>query len=211
MNQAPKTPNVRRMGILGGTFDPPHLGHLVAAERAMEALALQRVLFIPNGRPPHKEGANVTDGRHRYLMTVLATLEHPAFEVSRIELDRRGPAYTVDTLAALHEHHGPGVEFHFIVGADALLTLGSWRSPEMLLELCHLVGVARPGFDLARVPQVLGELYAKNAERIRLVEIPLLDVAAQTIRQRVADGRSIRFLVPELVRAYIEKHDLYDA
>lgn len=200
---------VRRLGVYGGTFDPPHMGHLVAAESVREQLGLDRVLFVPAGIPPHKNAGEVAPARHRYLMTVLATLGNPHFATSRFEIERAEPSYTVVTLRALKEEYGPEAELFFILGADALLELPTWREPAAVLELATMVAVTRPGYSLAPVAERLGDLYRVHQDRIVFVEVPALDIAATDIRERVRAGRSIRYLVPDMVREYIERHGLY--
>lgn len=200
---------VNRIGIFGGTFDPPHIGHLAAAEHVREAHNLDQVVFVPVGRPPHKEADNLTAARHRYLMTVLATLENPHFTVSRVEVERRGISYTVDTLRQLRAQFGEEHEFFFLIGADALSALLSWKDPEQILQMCRLLALARPGYALTDLPQKLGSLYTDNQERIIISEMPQIDVSARGIRQQLAQGASVRYWVPELVRSYIERFGLY--
>lgn len=198
----------KRIGVFGGTFDPPHLGHLVAAETVREVHDLDEVIFIPAGVPPHK-GAQVTAARHRFLMTVLSVVGHPDFTVSRIELDRPPPSFTVDTLRQLRSERDDIDELYFILGADALLELHTWKEPEEVLSLCRMVAVTRPGFSLEQLAARLGELYTRHRERILITTIPALDVSASDIRRRVREGRSIRYLVPDMVRDYILSNKLY--
>jgi len=187
---------------MGGTFDPIHHGHLVAAEEARVALELSRVLFIPAGRPWQKERHDVTAGSHRLAMTRLAIEDNPCFEVSTIELDREGLTYTIDTLRTVHEQH-PADDLYFITGADAMLQILTWKDPDEILELARFVAVTRPGHDL-------GDL-RERGERIVILEIPALAISSTDIRERVASGRPIRYLVPDQVRRYIDEQGLYGA
>jgi nicotinate-nucleotide adenylyltransferase len=196
----------RRLGLMGGTFDPIHHGHLAAAEECREALGLEHVVFVPNRQPPHKKSYPVTDAEHRYNMCVLATASNAYFSVSRVELSRPGPSYTVDTLRTFRAALGEEVELFFITGADAVLEILSWRAPDAILQECWLVAVHRPGFDLRRLEGVLG---AERAARIITVAMPGLDISSTELRRRVAAGRSIKYLTPEPVEAYIHKLGLY--
>jgi nicotinate-nucleotide adenylyltransferase len=194
------------VGIMGGTFDPVHLGHLVAAEEARVRFGLARVIFVPNGSPPHKKAYDVTPAERRYDMVVLATASNPAFEASRIELDRPGPSYTIDTLQAFRSQLGPGARLHFITGADAVLELLTWREPERILQSCELIAVTRPGYDLRRLGEALGpDLLA----RIHTLEVPAVDISSTELRKRAAAGESLRYLTPHPVVRYIVAHNLY--
>lgn len=197
------------IGIFGGTFDPPHLGHLVAAETVREKHGLDEVIFIPSGVPPHKEAAGVTPSRHRFVMTALATLGHPHFITSRIEMERPPPSFTVDTLKQLAAEHDDDTDFYFIIGADALLQLPTWKQPDEVLRRCRMVAVTRPGFSYTHLGDSLGELYVEHADRILITEIPSMAIAASDIRERVESGQSIRYLVPDMVREYIATNNLY--
>jgi nicotinate-nucleotide adenylyltransferase len=194
----------QRVGLMGGTFDPIHNGHLVAAEEARVALKLERVLFIPAGRPWQKERPSVSSADHRLAMTKLATADNDEFEVSGIEIEREGPTYTIDTLRTVGEEH-PGAELHFITGADATLEILTWKDPEEALKLATFVAVTRPGHDLGKLAS-LG-----YRDRIVVLEIPALAISSTDIRRRVAEGRPIRYLVPESVRLYIDEKGLYRA
>lgn len=198
----------RRVGILGGTFDPVHIGHLAAAEAAREALGLERVVFIPAGRPPHKDPAGITPAEHRYRMTVLATAGNPRFRVSRIEIDRPGPSYTVDTLRELAGRL-PGCGLVFITGVDSFLDVASWKDAGELFRLSEFAVVSRPGFDGGALERVLAGLEEWQRARVHAVGAAGLDVSSRDLRERVRAGRSIRYLVPEAVLAYIEHYGLY--
>jgi nicotinate-nucleotide adenylyltransferase len=194
----------RRIGVMGGTFDPIHLGHLVAAEEARWQFDLDQVVFVPAGRPWQKP-VGVTPAEDRYLMTVLATASNPAFTVSRLEIDQPGPTYTVDTLRRLQAEQPDGTCLYFIIGADAVLQLLTWKEPDQVLAQAEFIAATRPGYDLDRlVRQVPGA-----GGRVHRMEIPALAISASDIRARVARGASIRYLVPDGVARYIDEHGLY--
>jgi len=193
-----------RLGIMGGTFDPIHYGHLVAAEEARAQLGLDLVMFVPCRQPPHKKSYQVTDAEHRYAMAVCATCTNPYFVASRIELERPPPSYTMDTLRQLHAKC-PSAELLFITGADAVRELLTWREPEQVVALCRLVAVTRPGYDLAGLERELGDL----AREVSTIEAPGVNISSTQMRERVAQGRPIKYLTPSAVAAYIVKHGLY--
>jgi nicotinate-nucleotide adenylyltransferase len=194
-----------RLGIMGGTLNPVHMAHLVIAEVAREAFSLDRVIWMPPGDPPHKDDRDMASQEHRYAMTLLATESHPQFEVSRLEIEREGPSYTLDTLRHFHAEVGPD-ELYFIAGADTVLDLPNWHRPDDVIRSCRFVAACRPGYDLDRMRQVLPPSYIA---RIEPLEVPAVDISSTEIRRRVRDGRSIRYLVPEAVEEYIRKHGLY--
>ncbi len=198
---------VRRLGVMGGSFNPIHLGHLMAAEFAREAFRLDAVLFVPNRYSPFKAPEAVAPAEDRYLMVALAVHDHPAFRASRIEVDRPGPSYTVETLRRLSEEY-PSAELYFITGLDAILELPRWKDPQEILRLAQIVAVSRPGHTPDEAEWALDADWKK---RIRILEVPTLSVSATEIRARIAAGRSIRYLVPEPVRAYLEETGLYRA
>lgn len=200
---------VKRIGVFGGTFDPPHVGHLAAAEHVRQVHHLDQVIFVPAGRPPHKSGDRLTAARHRYLMTVLATLENPYFTVSRVEIERRGVSYTVDTLRQLRSDFGEEHEYFFLIGYDALNTFHTWKSPEQILQMCRLVALARPGYSLEGLPKTLGSLYTDYHDRFIITEMPQFDVSSREIRRQIAQGISVRYRIHELVLNYIERFGLY--
>ena len=190
----------RRVGIMGGTFDPIHHGHLVAASEVASLYGLHEVIFVPTGQPWQKSERDVSDSEHRYLMTVIATASNPRFWVSRADIDRSGPTYTIDTIrdmAALR----PDAELFFITGADALAQILSWKDAEEALTLAHFVGVTRPGYELsdAHLPH----------DSVRLLDVPALAISSSGCRERVAAGRPVWYLVPDGVVQYINKHRLY--
>lgn len=190
---------------MGGTFDPIHHGHLIAAEEARLAFDLDEVVFVPTGRPWQKEHRDVSDPEDRYLMTVIATATNPHFDVSRLEIEREGPTYTIDTLRAFHEHYGAKVQLFFITGADAILQILTWKDPEDVLALATFIGATRPGHDLEGMDQLEGPI----RERVEVLRIPALAISSTEIRERVREGRPIRYLVPDAVSRYIEKRGLY--
>jgi nicotinate-nucleotide adenylyltransferase len=194
------------VGILGGTFDPIHLGHLVIAEEAREALGLERVMVVPAASPPHKPGRPVTDPAHRLAMAQLAVAGNPAFSVSRLEVERGGTSYTVDTLEALRE---AGIaQPWFILSAEALGGLPAWRDPDRILELCRLAVVPRGGYEPLDRAWVSGHFPGRE-DRIAFLPAPLLPISGSVVRRRAAAGRSVRYLVPDAVAAYIADHHLY--
>lgn len=198
----------RRIGVLGGTFDPIHIGHLALAEAADEALALEQVLFVPAGSPPHKQGRRITSPHHRQRMTELAIAGNEHFALSTVDLTRSGPSYTVDTLRLLAAKY-EGAELFFIIGGDSLLDLPTWYHPEEILQLAYLAAAERPGFSLEDVAAKLGGLYQQFGHRICLFHAPLLDISSSMLRERLRSGRSVRYLVPDAVLDYIKQNNLY--
>ncbi len=196
-----------RLGIMGGTFDPIHFGHLVAAEEALVQFNLDRVIFMPTGLPVLKSGQPVTPAEDRYLMTVLATASNPDFDVSRIEVDRPGPTYTVDTLRTLRDTCGPSTDLFFITGADAVWDIVTWRDAESVADLATFIAATRPGYDLDAARKAHED--AETRFRIEYVEVPALAISSTDLRTRVHEKRPIRYLTPEPVVAYVEKHGLY--
>jgi nicotinate-nucleotide adenylyltransferase len=192
---------------MGGTFDPVHFGHLVTAEEALVQFNLDKVVFMPTGSPAAKAEEQVTSAEHRYLMTVLATAPNPDFDVSRMEVDRPGLTYTVDTLRALRSELGGQAELFFITGADAVWEIVSWKDAEEVAGLATFIAVTRPGYDLDAARRA-HELAATRF-RIEYIEVPSLAISSTEIRRRVASKRPIRYLTPESVVAYIAKHGLY--
>ncbi|QBI55327.1 nicotinate-nucleotide adenylyltransferase [Streptomonospora litoralis] len=193
--------NPRRVGVMGGTFDPVHHGHLVAASEVAHLFHLDDVVFVPAGQPYQKDLAQVTSAEDRYLMTVIATAENPQFSVSRMEIDRDGPTYTIDTLREMRQLHGTGVELFFITGADALGAILSWQNVDELFELAHFVGCNRPGHRLTDPGLPDG--------KVSLVEVPALAISSSECRERVRKGEPIWYLVPDGIVRYINKTGLY--
>ena len=188
-----------RLGIFGGSFDPIHLGHLLAASEAYELLSLSRVLFVTAARPPHKMPEADAEARHQ--MVLLATQDDERFEASRLELDREGPSYTVDTLRQAGKLY-PEHELFFITGADAYADLDSWYQAEELSKLATLVGASRPGYDISR-------MHPFFRERTVLLKIPACEVSSTQVRERIKAGRTVRYLVVPKVEEYLAKHALY--
>jgi nicotinate-nucleotide adenylyltransferase len=190
-----------RIGIMGGTFDPIHHGHLVAASEAAHVFDLDEVIFVPTGMPYQKTERIVSPGEDRYLMTVIATASNPRFSVSRVDIDRPGETYTIDTLRDLRAERGPDAELFFITGADALAKMISWRDADELFKLAHFVGCTRPGHQLS--------LTGLPNDAISVIEIPALAISSTECRARVCAGDPIWYLVPEGIVQYISKRKLY--
>jgi nicotinate-nucleotide adenylyltransferase len=188
---------------MGGTFDPIHHGHLVAASEVQSWFDLDEVVFVPTGRPWQKSARDVSPPEHRYLMTVVATAANPRFRVSRVDIDRDGPTYTIDTLADLAAEL-PDADLFFITGADALSEIFSWRDADRLFELAHFVGCTRPGADLSA-----STVDAIPHDRVTLLEVPALAISSTDCRDRQRAGRPVWYLVPDGVVQYIQKHRLY--
>lgn len=199
----------RAIGIMGGTFDPVHYGHLVTAESVRAHYGLQEVVFVPTGMPPHKSPEQVSQAEHRYLMTVLATATNPAFSVSRSEIDRPGPSFTADTVREVRHSRGPLDEIVFITGADAVRQLSSWSRLDEIFQHCEVVAASRPGYPFAEFEQEIALLPRPLRRRIHFLEVPALAISSSDIRHRVAEGMPIRYLVPEAVQIYIDKMGLY--
>jgi nicotinate-nucleotide adenylyltransferase len=192
---------VRRIGIMGGTFDPIHHGHLVAASEVGHVFSLDEVIFVPTGQPWQKNGREVSTAEDRYLMTVIATASNPRFSVSRVDIDRPGETFTIDTLRDLRAERGPGAEFYFITGADALTRMISWRDADELFKLAHFIGCTRPGHQLS--------LTGLPRDQISLIEVPALAISSTECRNRVRSGDPIWYLVPDGIVQYISKRALY--
>ncbi len=197
-----------KIGVLGGTFDPVHRGHLLVAEEARARLNLDEVLFVPAGQPWLKGDSLITAAEHRVQMLRLAIAGYPYFKLSTVEVDRSGPSYTVHTITALQAQLGAGNELFFILGWDALAQLPRWREPSRLIKMCHLVAVPRPGYPMPDLNSLEAAIPGLS-RRLILLEKPEVDIEATEIRNRVARGLSIRHLVPEPVDDYIKKHKLY--
>lgn len=198
---------MRRVGVMGGTFDPIHLAHLIAASQAAYACDLGTVVFCAAGEPWHKGAATFASGEDRHAMVKLAVADDPRFVASRVDIDRSGPTYTVDTLRDLRAHWAEmnggedAIEWFFITGADALADVMSWREPDEIVRLAHLVGLTRPGHEL-RDPGL-------PSGSVTLVAMPEIDIASTDVRARIADGAPITYLVPPAVERYIAEHGLY--
>jgi nicotinate-nucleotide adenylyltransferase len=197
-----------RLGLLGGTFDPPHYGHLIAAQEAAEQLRLEQVLFMPAAEPPHKQCEPITPLETRIRMVELAIAGNPCFALSLADAERPGPSYTADLLGQVQAEAGPDTELYFIVGTDSLRDLLTWREPARVLAQCTLVVASRPGYEPLD-PRALEASIPSAASRVRLLGIPGVHVSSTDLRARAAAGRSIRYLTPDPVRALIEMEGLY--
>ena len=193
----------QRIGIMGGSFDPILNGHLVAASEVAYRFQLDQVVFVPTGQPWQKAGRDVTAAEHRYLMTMVATASNPRFTVSRVDIDREGPTYTIDTLRDLRELF-PDAELYFITGADSLASIMSWRDWEVMLEMANFVGVTRPGYELSK-----DMLPLESQTGIELIEIPAMAISSTDCRKRAGEGEPVWYLVPDGVVQYIAKNNLY--
>jgi nicotinate-nucleotide adenylyltransferase len=200
----------RRVGVMGGTFDPIHHGHLVAGSEVAHIFALDEVIFVPTGQPYQKNDRNVSSAEDRYLMTVIATASNPRFSVSRVDIDRPGPTYTIDTLRELSEANGPGTDLYFITGADALASILSWQNWEDLFSMARFIGVSRPGYEL-HGEHIEAAMKQLPAEALKLVEVPALAISSSDCRRRAEEGRPIWYLVPDGVVQYVTKRGLYPA
>lgn len=203
----------KKIGIMGGTFNPIHHGHLVTAQEALNQFKLDIVIFIPTGNPPHKVENEIASSEDRYIMSVIATSSNSNFFVSRIEIDRKGKSYTIDTLCRLKKIYGKDSMLYFITGADAILEILNWKNTEEIVSLCKFIAATRPGYDLTRLDELKSRLFNNNTaavnEKIFVMEIPALSISSTDIRNRVKYNRPIDYLVPEGVSKYILKNGLY--
>jgi nicotinate-nucleotide adenylyltransferase len=197
---------LQRIGVIGGTFDPIHYGHLAAAEEARVRVSLEKVLFVVASLPPHKLDEEVTPVEHRLAMTRLGVDSNQFFEISMVDVDRPGPSYTVDTISILRREE-EDADFFFIMGLDSLVELPTWHQPELLVRLCHLVAVTRPGFevDLPSLEKAVPGISA----RLEVIGMPGLDISSTDLQRRVRMGLPIKYQVPEAVERYIREHKLY--
>jgi nicotinate-nucleotide adenylyltransferase len=223
-----------RLGVMGGTFNPIHYGHLAAANEVCEVFALDTVVFVPAAVPPHKDLAAIIDPRHRLMMAMLATISHPQFAVSSVEIDRPGASYTVDTVAQLKHLYQEQKAIYFILGIDAFVDIAAWQQPDVLLGSCHTIVTSRPRYNFHElVPSTLQQVSEMHPHltfepmsgrqppdspgfqvratpyQIHLQQVSSLDISSTDIRQRVKTGRSIRYLLPDSVDAYIREYQLY--
>jgi len=196
------------IGVLGGTFDPVHNGHLIVAEEAKTRLNLVEIIFVPAGQPWLKAAKPISPAEHRLQMLRLAIADKPYFKLSTIEIERTGPSYTIDTIAELRDKLGSDDELFFILGWDSLAELPQWREPSRLIKMCYLVAVPRPGYPRPKL-KTLEVIIRGLSQRVMLMKEPEIDISASAIRERVARGLSIRHLVPEPVNRYIKEHKLY--
>jgi nicotinate-nucleotide adenylyltransferase len=193
-------------GIMGGTFDPVHYGHLIIAEESRVEFSLDKVIFVTAGDPPHKKDYLVSDARHRREMTLLAIASNPFFECSDIEMERQGPSYTVDTIERFRQTIGSEADLYFITGADAILEILTWHEPHRLKSMCKFIAATRPGYRLEDLKQ---RLPAEFVDQITFLEMPGVHISSTDLRERVRGGKSIKYMVPENVESYIYTNDLY--
>ncbi len=208
-----KTDRPLRLGIMGGTFNPIHYGHLVTAQEALVQFHLDKVIFMPSGHPPHKKDGEILPPEERYLMTVIATASNPDFSVSRMEIERKGLSYAIDSVRELKKIYGESTEIFFITGADAILEILTWKDAERLYDMCKFIAATRPGYCLEKFKKL--HLLPENTEpgkkkpEVYFMEIPALAISSTDIRRRIREGRPIKYLVPEGVANYIYKRGFY--
>jgi nicotinate-nucleotide adenylyltransferase len=201
-----------KIGLMGGTFNPIHYGHMVTAEEALKQFKLDKVIFIPTGTPPHKTSGILANFEDRYLMTVIATASNQDFLVSRLEIDRKGKSYTIDTLRHLKKIFGKLATLYFITGADAILEILTWKDTEEIVTLCKFIAATRPGYNIRRIEDLKKELFGvleDASNKIFLMEIPALAISSTDIRRRIKEKKPINYLLPEGVCNYLLKHELY--
>lgn len=199
-----------KIGIMGGTFDPIHFGHLVLAEEIRNNFGLDKIFFVPVGTPPHKGEYTITDKNLRYSMTLLASMSNPNFEVSKIEIESEEISYTINTIKKIKERlNNNEVEIFFITGADAIMAIETWKDYRELLTLCNFIGATRPGINAEQLEEKISYLRETYGATIHLTHIPGLAISSTDIRNRVKEGRSYKYLLPEAVEAFIIKNDLY--
>lgn len=198
----------KKYGIMGGTFDPIHIGHLFIAEEIRQEFNLDRIIFIPTGNPPHKDNKGITDAFDRYIMTILATNNNPYFYVSDIEVKREGISYTYDTLKILKEKY-KNTDFYFITGADAIIELPTWNNINKLVKMCKFIAATRPGFDFSKLKREISNLEHKYGIEILTVNLLGLQISSTEIRKRIKQNRPINYFITDSVKGYIDKKDLY--
>ena len=200
----------KSIGIIGGSFNPIHIGHLVVAEEARVRFSLERVIFVPVGVPGYKKPTQLIDPERRFAMTLLATASNPHFFVSRIEVDHFKKSYTYDTIKEFRKIY-PEEKYnvYFITGADSVLSILSWKKPKELLSMCRFIAATRPGYNLKRLKDELKKICINCDERVIVMRIPALSISSTEIRKRIKEGLPIKYLVPEEVEEYIKKHNLY--
>lgn len=201
--------SIKNIGIMGGTFNPIQIGHLIVAEDVREKFRLDKVLFIPSGQPPHKPDSEVIAAEHRYEMVRLAVNSNRYFEASRIEIDREGTTYTINTLQALKEEYDSDTRFFFIVGADVIPELTTWREYQKVFMLCDFIAVFRPGYEKAAFETAAEQLTKEYGIRIQMAEARLVDISSTEIREKCSRGESVKYLISEDVEKYIHVNGLY--
>ncbi len=199
----------KKIGIMGGTFDPPHFGHFVIAQAAFEQLGLDKVVFIPNGRIVYKDMRDEAQSRHRFNMLRTVIESNPDFELSDIEISRAETSYTADTLTRLKSGEYKDAELYFLVGADSLDYMEKWYRPDVIFDLCTVAAAERPGFDKIDIDKKISELTEAFGAKIEKISIPLIGVSSTMLRQKLAAGESIRYLTHDSIIEYIKRHDLY--
>lgn len=200
--------NFKKYGIMGGTFDPIHFGHLVVANEVLAKYKLDRIIFVPTGNPPHKSITGLTYAYHRYMMVEFATMTNPKFYVSNIEVEREGVSYTVDTIRELKYKYND-IELYFITGTDAVLDLPTWKNTEEILKLCKFIAVDRPGYVIDNYKQKINKIMDEYGGSIETVKAPQLKISSTDIRARIDNNRPVKYLLPENVEQYIFKNELY--
>ena len=200
---------IRKIGILGGTVDPIHIGHLIMAEGIREAFGLDKIFFVPSGNPPHKKFRTVTDAEHRYNMVCKALSDNPYFDVSRIEINRKGYTYTIDTLKYLREQKASDAKFSYIIGADVLFDLLTWKNYKEVFAVCEFIAALRPGGESEKFSKQIKYLEDTFSAKIMGADIPLMDISSTAIRKRIKEGKSVKYMVPEDVNVYIKRNRLY--
>lgn len=198
----------KALGVLGGTFDPIHYGHLVAAQYAAYGFHLDRVIFMPTAQPPHKNANGVLDARHRVAMVELAIADNTAFELSTLEVERSGVSYTIDTIETLQQIY-PGTEIYFIMGMDSIYILDTWKDIKRLVTMCRFIVVTRPAYELNRSDPALQGVPPEFWDQVDILEIPAMDISSTDLRCRVQQGKPIRYLLPPAVEQYIYDNSLY--
>jgi len=191
-----------KIAIMGGTFNPIHYGHLISAEEVRDGFGFDSIIFVPSARPPHKDRRDIINPEHRYKMAVLATSDNPYFRVSRIELDRTGPSYSIDTFRQFQKQYDSETRISWIIGADSLIEITIWRDFDELLDICHFITTTRPNYDISSVPEYI-------CRRVEFFEITAVDISATEIRRRIRENRSIKYLVHKSVEEYIHEQNLY--
>lgn len=199
--------NNKSIGILGGTFDPIHHGHLIVAERAREEFFLDKIILVPSALPPHKKVEQVLDSKHRLKMVELAIQNNSKIELSDIEMQREGYSYTIDTIQQFRNNYD--CDIYFILGVDALMLIDTWKDYNKLLDICHFIVVTRPGYELNKEAECFTEISEDNWKKIHIINIPAMDISSSEIRKRIGKGNTIKYLLPETVEEYICKNSLY--
>jgi nicotinate-nucleotide adenylyltransferase len=198
-----------RIGVSGGTFDPIHFGHLIAAEHIRDSFKLDKLLFIPSGVPPHKNNAMIASAEDRFNMVAMAVKSNPYFEASSLEISRQGYTYSVDTLLQLREKYGSNVQIYFIIGADVVLDLLTWRDIEKVFGLCEFIATLRPGYKNDQLLKRIEFLKLNYMAKIHTADIPLIEISSTKVRKSIEKGKSIKYLVPDDVENYISNKGLY--